>query len=281
VRFLPRSPRGSGGPGDGELHELAAAYALDALDDMERARFERHLQACPECAAELRGFAATATMMANATAAEPPTALKARVLAGVAVTRQLPPEVATAGGGSRDGAVADSGAPGIGRRRGGRGATRPSGLVPKISAGIAAASLAAAAALAIVTVNTHDELSTAQEHNAALAAVLAAPDARIVTGGTTAGGTATVVASLRRGEMVFTSAGLPALPASQVYQLWFLGAGSPRSAGLVPAAGSSGSTAPVLASGLAAGDKIGVTVEPAGGTSAPTTTPIVVLPVSA
>jgi anti-sigma-K factor RskA len=34
---------------------------------------------------------------------------------------------------------------------------------------------------------------------------------------------------------------------------------------------------PVLASGVAADDKVGVTVEPAGGTSSPTTTPIVVL----
>jgi hypothetical protein len=33
----------------------------------------------------------------------------------------------------------------------------------------------------------------------------------------------------------------------------------------------------VLASGLSSGDAIGVTVEPAGGTAAPTTTPIVVL----
>jgi anti-sigma-K factor RskA len=35
---------------------------------------------------------------------------------------------------------------------------------------------------------------------------------------------------------------------------------------------------PVLASGLLAGDKIGVTVEPAGGTAQPTTSPIVVIP---
>jgi hypothetical protein len=35
----------------------------------------------------------------------------------------------------------------------------------------------------------------------------------------------------------------------------------------------------VLASGLETGDSVGVTVEPAGGTTAPTTTPIVVLAV--
>ena len=39
-----------------------------------------------------------------------------------------------------------------------------------------------------------------------------------------------------------------------------------------------GTTVPVLASGLAAGDRIGVTVEPAGGTSKPTTSPVVLVP---
>jgi hypothetical protein len=49
-----------------------------------------------------------------------------------------------------------------------------------------------------------------------------------------------------------------------------------RSAGLLPLP-SAGQTAPVLASGLVAGDKVGMTVEPAGGTSLPTTTPILLL----
>jgi anti-sigma-K factor RskA len=275
--------------GEADLHELAGAYALDALEEVERARFERHLESCSACTAEVSGFTAIATAMATAAAAEPPAGLRARVLADVAVTRQLPPEVAGAAGQRRSRRAAASGAQDAAReertsgegRQGGRGALRPYGLVPKIAAGIAAASLAAAAALAVVTVNTHDELRTAQAHNAAIAAVLTAPDARIVSGKTSAGGTATVVTSQLLGQMVFTSAGMPTLPAPQVYQLWFIGTGGARSAGLLPAAGPGGTTALVLASGLTAGDKIGVTVEPAGGTSAPTTTPIVMLPVPA
>ena len=49
-----------------------------------------------------------------------------------------------------------------------------------------------------------------------------------------------------------------------------------RSAGLLSEA-SDGKTTPVLASGLQADDKVGVTVEPAGGTSSPTTTPILAM----
>jgi hypothetical protein len=73
---------------------------------------------------------------------------------------------------------------------------------------------------------------------------------------------------------VFTSSGLPVLPPSSVYELWFIGSAGVRAAGLVPPGGARG---PVFASGRYDDDAVGVTVEPAGGTSAPTTTPIVVL----
>ena len=86
--------------------------------------------------------------------------------------------------------------------------------------------------------------------------------------------------ALRRGgAVVFTSSGLPVLPPSSVYELWFIGSGGARPAGLVPPvlSGTAGTTAPLHAAGLTAGDVVGVTVEPAGGVQAPTTTPIVVL----
>ncbi|HUN37456.1 MAG TPA: anti-sigma factor [Trebonia sp.] len=123
-------------------------------------------------------------------------------------------------------------------------------------------------------------LEAARTGDPEIATVLAAPDARTTSAGTSAGGTATVVASTREGKLVFTSSGLPALPPERVYELWFIGAGGARPAGLVPPA-SGESTIPVLASGLEAGDKVGVTVEPAGGTTSPTTTPIVVMAVAA
>jgi anti-sigma-K factor RskA len=119
-------------------------------------------------------------------------------------------------------------------------------------------------------------LSSAQAVDAAIAALLSAPDARTTSAATSAGGTATVVSSLREAAIVFTSSGLRPLPATEVYELWFIGDGGARPAGLVPPALAWG-TSPVLAAGLEPGDKVGVTVEPAGGTAAPTTTPIVVM----
>lgn len=115
-------------------------------------------------------------------------------------------------------------------------------------------------------------LSRARSVDAEIAALLSAPDALVASAATSAGGTATVVASLGAAAMVFTGAGLPVLPPSSVYELWFVGAGGARPAGLVPP-----TPAAVLAAGLSGGDAIGVTVEPAGGSPAPTTTAIVVL----
>jgi anti-sigma-K factor RskA len=251
-----------------DLHALAGAYALDALDDAERDRFERHLRRCSACQDEVRGFAATAAALGRAAAAEPPPGMKERVLAAATVTRQLPPVTATP----------RRRLAGLGRRGAGAGTTRTFGMIPKIATGVAAVSLAAVVALAVITIGTNHSLNTERASNRAIAAVLAAPDAQIVSGATSAGGTATVVASHRAGKIVFTSSGLRVLPSTQVYELWFLGPGTARAAGLVPTAVGE-STPPVLASGLQTGDSVGVTVEPAGGTKAPTTTPIVVLAV--
>lgn len=121
-------------------------------------------------------------------------------------------------------------------------------------------------------------LAGARAADAETAALLSAPDARVASAAVTTGGTATVVASNRAAAAVFTSVGLPELPAASVYELWFIGARGARPAGLVPAAAGTGAaTPPLRAPGLEPGDSVGVTVEPAGGSAAPTTTPIVVL----
>jgi anti-sigma-K factor RskA len=110
--------------------------------------------------------------------------------------------------------------------------------------------------------------------------VLAAPDARTVTGTVKTGGTTTVVLSAIRHELVVSSSGLAALPADKVYELWLISPTAAHRAGLLPAA-VAGRTAPVLASGLVPGDELGMTVEPAGGTSQPTTAVILALKLTA
>lgn len=253
-----------------ELHGLTGAYALDALDGAERDRFELHLHRCHPCANEVRGFAETATRLALAVASAPPAQLKERVLLAAARTRQLPPETEDSRG--RRSAL-------------GRAAQRwgvvPGGVCrrpaaswfPRLATVAAAVGLVVAVVLGVTQAATQRQLDRARTQDQAIAAVLAAPDARLVTHGTSAGGVATVVVSRSRHALIVTTSGLPPLPGAKVYELWLMSPGRATPAGLLPSP-SGGRTTPVLASGLAAGDRVGLTVEPAGGTRTPTTPPL-------
>jgi anti-sigma-K factor RskA len=242
------------------MHALTGVYALDAIGAAERERFEHHLARCPACDNEVRGLQETATKFAVAVAAVPPAQLKERVLTAAARTRQLPP------------------AQPLHARPPERGAgwsREP--WVRRLALPLAAACLVAVVVLSVFLAMSRSQLGTARTQQQQVAAVLNAPGARLVSVRTSVGGQATVVVASRLHEFVFTSAGMPGLPSSKVYQLWIMKPdGSATSAGLL-AAVRNGSTAPVLASGLAHGDKVGLTVEPAGGTTKPTTTPIAVI----
>ena len=48
-----------------DLHKLTGAYAVDALDDLERARFEQHLAECDDCRAEVAELRETAALLAD------------------------------------------------------------------------------------------------------------------------------------------------------------------------------------------------------------------------
>ena len=64
-----------------EVHALTAAYALDALDEIDERDYETHLRGCDRCRAELVDFTETATMLAYALdAPPPPAALRERIL---------------------------------------------------------------------------------------------------------------------------------------------------------------------------------------------------------
>ena len=63
------------------VHDLAAAFALDALDEDEADEFEQHLAICPDCEGELAGLRVAAVALAFAgELAVPPARLRERVL---------------------------------------------------------------------------------------------------------------------------------------------------------------------------------------------------------
>jgi hypothetical protein len=261
-------------------HLLTGAYALDAVDDADRDRIRRHLARCPACAQEARGLREAATRMALAAAEPPPPQLREKVMAAVAQTRQQAP-AAEPGAMARPAAAlrraSGRGRPGTAQAPASR--TGAGGRLPRLAAAAMSLVLIAAVALAVAQVVTQSRLNTARAQQAALSAVLAAPDARTATARAQHGGTVTVVYSRSEHQMIFTTAGLPPLPGGKVYELWLMAPKSNRPEGLLSAA-PGGRTTPVIASGLRPGDQTGLTIEPAGGSAQPTTVPIVTVPLS-
>jgi anti-sigma-K factor RskA len=224
-------------------HTLAGAYAMDALTAGDRARFERHLATCDECAQEVAGLREATARLAVASAAAPPPPLRDRVLAAAAMTRQLPPAAARLPGWRRPVAAA--------------------------SALAAAAVLAAAVVFGVSNGSMRQQLDQDRASSQQMAAVFTARDATMMTSGLAGGGTATIVMSHARDALVFTAADLRTLPASRGYELWLIGPSGDRPVAMLPPV-SRGMTAPVIASGLRPGDRLGLTDEPAGGASRPT-----------
>lgn len=116
-----------------------------------------------------------------------------------------------------------------------------------------------------------------QQQASALAQINAAPDAQRASAAVTGGGTATLVWSAQLGTSALIANDLPNLPNDKTYELWYIREGKATPAGTMDAAGA-GSTWKVLAGTMKAGDTVGVTVEPSGGSPQPTTNPIVAIP---
>ena len=70
------------------LHQLSAAYALDALDAEDERVFEAHLEGCDRCRADVDSFRVAASSLAFADVGPaPPAGLRDRVLDGARAER--------------------------------------------------------------------------------------------------------------------------------------------------------------------------------------------------
>jgi hypothetical protein len=141
---------------------------------------------------------------------------------------------------------------------------------------LAAAAVVAAVLFGAAARTAAHRLDKQQVRGDAIAAVLTAPDAAMLSARVATGGTASIVMSRRRHELVFAAAGLRALPSSKCDELWLMGPGGDRPAGMLPAP-PQGMTGPVVAFGLTDGARLGLTVEPAGEARHPSSTVILVI----
>jgi anti-sigma-K factor RskA len=222
------------------LKANAAGYVLGSLDSAERREFESHLAGCAECAAEVASLRPIVGVLATAVPqVTPRTELRARVLGRVSIhDRKAPP--------------------------------RALAWLPL------AAAIVIAVGAALYAVRVQRQLGGLQarfDQTQATAGVLSAPDlARIDLQGQPAAPDARARALWSRSRgLVFTTANLPPAPPGKAYQVWVVTAQMPVSAGLLAtdptgAATQYYMTPPDIAPPVA----VAVTLEPAGGVSAPT-----------
>jgi len=160
-----------------EPHTLAGAYALDALTGADRARFERHLARCPQCAQEIRGLREATARLAAAAAEQPPAGLTERALAAAARTRQLPPLTRGSRLSWRRAAA---------RRHGwaapARGRTPGRAWMPRLALALAGAAIILAGILGLTARDAQHQLQQDQQHARIIAAVLTARDATMFSG---------------------------------------------------------------------------------------------------
>ena len=247
---------------DKELGNLSGSYALNGLDAADLAEFETHLQQSQATRDEVTELTDTAVLLGLAVEPVQPSAgLKASIMDQLDAHPQLPvaSPVATAAFESP-----------AGRKAQARWFTRPV---------TALAAVAAAIALFVgggVVTTSLAQNSFAQQQADQLAAINSADDAQRASVDLADGGTATLVWSNSLLSSALIVDGLAPLPADRTYELWYINDAGARPAGTFGVAGS-GSTWRVLDGTMKAGDTVGVTVEPRGGSDAPTTDPVVVI----
>ncbi|WP_258724763.1 anti-sigma factor domain-containing protein [Cellulomonas sp. NS3] len=266
-----------------DVRDLLGAYALDAVDDVERRAVERLVARDPDAARELAELTATAALLGSAAQVPAPADVRASVLAAIRTTPQAgvrgvrDEAPAAPGRGVADGAEPTAAAPPAAPAPAPAGVTeldarrRP----PRRSTtwlAVAATALGAAAVPSVLAWQQNQEARRAGEQARVLAELLAEPGTQVVRADVEGGGTA--VGVLGEDQALFTATGLDDPGAGREYQLWVIRDGVPLPDVVMP--DESGALRG-LADDFAPGDALAVTVEPAGGSQEPTTDPVVVL----
>jgi hypothetical protein len=218
----------------------AAPYVLGALEDADS--YREHLRECPTCRAEVGELQLAADMLgATAAPAVAPKALRERVLATVRSEAEL---LRAAG---------DTSEPP--RRRGGGARSRRLSFA---TAGVAVA--AAAAVIAVLVINPG---ASTREHVTSGQVAAVAPGAR-----------ATLRQRDGRADMVVS--GLPRPALGKIYEVWLKrGTGSPQPTDALFSVTSRGSGAVDVPNSLQGVKEVLVTSEPLGGSTQPTSPPVI------
>jgi anti-sigma factor RsiW len=222
------------------LHELTAAYALDALDEREAEAYESHLARCERCREQLNEFREAAAALAYAVESpQPPPDLRNRILVQAVTER---PNVIP--------------------------------LRPRwrsVQGAVAALAACAALGFGLWSASLSRSLESQQEANdqfTRAVAILADPNARRVA---LSGNYGTLVVR-STGEAALVTRRLPRAPEGKTYEAWVIEGGTPRPAGLFE--GGPSPRAVVLDEPVPEGAIVAATIENDEGVDAPTGDPV-------
>lgn len=222
--------------------DLKEAYALGALDDDERLEFEGYLTAHPELQAEVNDLNSVTDLLALAPPEyNPPPELRRNLLRKI--------------GSAEEDAALPGGAP---RRAGLRRLFGPAGLV------------AAAAVMAVIGLSVWN--ASLRGENEDLRGELATRQTYELQGSGEAEDVQGEVVELGSGRAVLMAEDLPSAPEGKVYEAWLMHDGVPEPAGTFQS--QDGETATPIEGSLEGADAVAVTVEPSGGSSLPTSEPL-------
>jgi anti-sigma factor RsiW len=221
---------------EADLHDLTAAYALDALNPDEAREYEAHLAHCERCRTELASFSEAAGALAYATEGpSPPPELRARILQQAQRER---PNVAP---------------------------LRPRWVAPLAAAVAVAACVALGLGIWAATLsNKLDRRTKELAREQRVAAILAAPSSRTVSFGRG------VLVVAKNGDAALVVGDLEQPERGKTYEAWISVGGAPQPAGTF--GGGKVVTVPLQGS-VRPGGSVLVTVERSGGVDAPTQKP--------
>ena len=257
---------------DQEIIDNYELYALGLLDNKQRREFEEHLEKHPHLRAGAAAMlGAVAALGAAAPPVDPPARLRARLMASIEAPR-TPERVAAP---ERSRFTWWQWAP----------ALVAAGLaVMLVRSGMEQQSLEKQLAAARTEITSREAaLGASQQELVQLRramALLQGPQTRLAKFGQGPTGNAFVNP---QGGVVLLAGNLPRLDAGRIFQMWLVPKkGAPISAGLFTA--DSAGRAVYVREGavdLSAIAAVAVSVEPEAGSTAPTTTPIVIAPIAA
>lgn len=184
---------------DETIHDLTAAYALDALGPDDEERFEEHLATCERCREELAGLRDPVAMLAyGVESPAPPPELRSRILDAARAERSNVVPI---------------------RRR-----------LPAALGAVAAVAATVAIALGLWAASVSDDL----DRERSVVAILADPQAKSIP---LEGANGRVVVT-GTGEAALVVSGLAAAPKGKTYEIWVAENGKMLPAGVFDAKGA-------------------------------------------